>query len=161
MFEPALPGLSRKIGKFFMFNSPLWYWFLEKIAVQNTQKQIPLAFANFNEFMLYCSSFYDPLLPTFQERFEQLCKSNIPLSVVYGEREKLIPKHAVDKVNQIMGFSPEDIVKLDPKNQDEDVPLTGKLHNSYAIGGSGHFAHINHPRFSNKIVDNLLKQISN
>ncbi|KAH9416896.1 hypothetical protein DERP_013867 [Dermatophagoides pteronyssinus] len=152
------PVRNNEMLKAFKHKSEWWYNFLSIMRVHK-KAYTKLRFTNINEFLLLCTIGIEDDTPTkFTNRLEQIIKMNIPVVIIYGEKERLISKTAIQRLNEHFNIESDDIIMIDSDDStyQDHLKLT-KKYSSFVIKNGGHFTHCNHHQVANKIIDNLLK----
>ncbi|XP_046920323.2 uncharacterized protein LOC124500308 isoform X2 [Dermatophagoides farinae] len=152
------PVRNDEMLKAFKHKSEWWYNFLSLMRVHK-KAYTKLRCANINEFLLLCSiGIEDDTPEKFTHRLQKIIKMNIPIVLIYGEKERLISKTAIQRLNEQLYIESNDIIMIDPDDStyQEQLELT-KKYSSFVIKNGGHFTHCNHHHVANAIIDNLLK----
>lgn len=168
--NPRHAALTRKL--FFTFRSEAFYNFLNAIRLHRLPL-IPVHYPHLNDALLFAVQSLDAPraqadLPRLLEHLVEVStEKSIPLTLLYGSKEKFISRRAMDRLFAACGLTDpaREVLLVDPEVDRKEVIVDAYGAASeqprvkgIILKGGGHFAFANYPAFTAAVVEDLLKR---
>lgn len=117
-----------------------------------------MKFENVNEFLLTCCLAYDEESPSdLPRRLNVLAdRLSIPFVVMYGTKEGIIRKFAVQRIIESLRIPETAQFELNPQTDSPESLQMSSPRMFYNIQGGKHFVHTTHWPYTVRIIENLL-----